>query len=192
MRSKTAVFGVVLLVVTGGLAGAFVLGVTPVDTIFSATSNGSVGGDSGGTSDTGGTATAGDSSGDTAGSGSDAADSTADSGSDTPNFTFAVQNIEECGTTCRDVTVAATNRMDDTATGVEIETVISADGDQLWTGTESFTEVDAGETKTRTKRVELGYLEAAKVQNNNGYITVTTTITWDGGEQTFSERRKVA
>ncbi|SDM01662.1 hypothetical protein SAMN04487949_0511 [Halogranum gelatinilyticum] len=191
MTSKTAVFGVVLLVVTGGLAGAFALGVNPIDIISSPTSNGSVGGDTGGTSDTGDTASDGSSTGDT-GSSSETDNSTADSGSDTPSFSFVVQNIEECGTTCRDVTVAATNQMDDTATNVEVETVISADGDQLWTGTESFTEVDAGESKTRTKRVKLGYLEAAKVQNNDGYITVTTTITWDGGEQTFSERRKVA
>lgn len=187
MSRKAAVLGVVLLVVTGGLVGVFALGINPVDTVTSSTSNGNVGGDTGGSATPGGSTGGGDGSG----SGT-SGDASTDSSSDTPDFTFAVQRIEECGTTCRDVTVAATNRMDESAANVEVETVITTGGDEIWTGTESFPEVAASETKTRTKRVELSYLEAAKVKNNDGYITVTTTITWDGGEQTFSERRKVA
>lgn len=191
MSSRAVALGVVLLVVTGGIVGVFALGINPVDTVTSVASDGSTGDDTG-TGGATGESTDGDAANGGGSSGGDATNSTQAGSGDTPDFTFVVKDISECGTTCRDVTVAATNTMDSPATDVTVKTRISADGDKLWTGTESFSEVAAGETKTRTKRVKLSYFEAAKVKNNDGYITVTTTITWDGGEQTFSERRKVA
>lgn len=189
MSSKAIALGVVLLVVTGGIAGVFALGINPVDTVMNATSDGSTAEDTG--SDAG-SGTGGGGGSDTGGSSGDTSDSTQAASSDTPDFAFTVKDISKCGSTCRDVTVGATNTMNSTATDVTVKSVITADGDKLWSGSESFSEVAAGETKTRTKRVKLGYLDAAKVKNNDGYITITTTITWDGGEQTFSERRKVA
>lgn len=108
------------------------------------------------------------------------------------DFEFRIVNTESCGDTCRDVTVRLTNRGTETATGVGVKSRIFVEADEIWTGTEDIGTVDAGESVTRTERVELGVFEARKVQRNGGYVTVKTTVTWDGGRQTFTQRIKAA
>lgn len=120
-----------------------------------------------------------------------------DGGNATPtpkayDFQFRILNTEPCGRTCRDVTVRLTNRGAETATGVTAESRILADGDQIWSGTENIGTVSPGESVTRTKRVKLGVFDAAKVQRNDGYVTIETTVTWDDGSRTFTERVKAA
>ncbi|MFC6726122.1 hypothetical protein ACFQE1_17485, partial [Halobium palmae] len=108
------------------------------------------------------------------------------------SFLFTVDRVENCGTTCRDVTVSVRNRGGTAAENVGVDVRLLAGGDELWSGSRSFESVAAGETKTRTERVKLGYFEGAKIKANDGYVTIETTIDWDGGRETFSERRKVA
>lgn len=106
-------------------------------------------------------------------------------------FDFQIQKVEKCGVTCRDVTVTATNTRDTTARNVEFVTKMYAGDNVVWTGNETFERVEPGETKTVTKRVNLGLLEAAQVRQNGGYVTAETNVTWDSGNETFTERRKV-
>ena len=108
------------------------------------------------------------------------------------DFQFQILNTKSCGQTCRDVTVRLTNRGAKTATGVTAKSRILVDGDQIWSGTENIGTVSPGESVTRTKRVKLGLFDAAKVQQNNGYVTIKTTVTWDDGSRTFTKRVKVA
>jgi hypothetical protein len=177
---------VLCLVVVGGVAGAVAVGFGPAETAVD-----SILGESTVTEDSaGGDAASGQSAGDgEAGS--------ADSGDDAANeqsseFDFTVRDIEECGRTCRDVTVGLTNTMNTTATDVEVTTRIYTGESEVWSASESFSEVAAGASKTQTKRVKIGYLDAAKIEQNDGEVRIETTVTWDGGEQSFSERRKVA
>ncbi len=107
------------------------------------------------------------------------------------DFQFRILNTTSCGNTCRDVTVRLTNEGRKTATGVTAQSRIYADGDQIWSGTEDIGTVEPGESVTRTKRVKLSYFDAAKVQQNGGYVTIETTVTWDEGSQTFTQRVKV-
>lgn len=108
-------------------------------------------------------------------------------------FDFQIQKVERCGLTCRDVTVTATNTQDTTARNVEFVTKMYAgDGDAVWTGNETFERVEPGETKTVTKRVNFGLLDAAEVRQNGGFVTAETNVTWDSGNESFTERRKVA
>ena len=107
------------------------------------------------------------------------------------DFAFQTVGMKSCGSTCRDVTVRLTNRGTETATGVTVKSRIIAGGDQIWSGTEKIGRVQPGESVTRTKRVNLGFLDAAAVQQNNGYVTIKTTVKWDSGTQTFTERTKV-
>ncbi|SFF87034.1 hypothetical protein SAMN04488063_0596 [Halopelagius inordinatus] len=106
-------------------------------------------------------------------------------------FDFEIRTIEHCGLTCRDVTVAATNTQRTTARNVEFVTQMSAGDDVVWTGNETFRKIEPGETKTATKRVSLGFFDAVKVRQNGGYLTAETTVTWDSGSESFTERRKV-
>jgi hypothetical protein len=107
-------------------------------------------------------------------------------------FQFTVGAIENCGTTCRDVTASVTNVRQEPVQDVTVTTVITTGGDQVWQGNADLGTLDPDETVETTRRVNIGYFDAAKIKNNGGYITVETTIQSSAGEYTFSERRKVA
>jgi hypothetical protein len=131
------------------------------------------------------------------GSGADGGDSTAGAGTDSSDgegeahFVISVQQVEECGQRCRDVTAAVENDGTATAENVTVEARVLATGDELWRGDATIGDLPAGETATRTKRVTIGIFDAAKIQANNGYVTIELTVRWDGGEDTVTERRQV-
>jgi hypothetical protein len=173
-----------VVVVAVGILGAAVLGVGPIPS--DPPPNGG--------------ATTGDSTGDdpvAGGTGSDGGDAggSSENATATPEpapFGFQIDSIEECGTTCRDVTATLTNQRGSSASDVTATTRIYVKEDKIWQGSEEIGRLDAGESATTTKRVEIGYFDAAKIQNNGGYVTVETTITTAEGSYTFSGRRKVA
>lgn len=114
----------------------------------------------------------------------------------TQPFAVVIEQVEECGETCRDVTVSLTNRQSDAASDVTVYTRVFAgnstdDGDVVWRGTEAVGSLGAGETHTTTKRVELSYSEALAVERADGWVTVQTTIETADRTVTFSERRNV-
>jgi hypothetical protein len=113
-----------------------------------------------------------------------------------PPFGFAIENIENCGQTCRDVTSTLRNQQDTTAEGITVYTRIFAgqgtDGDVVWQGNESVGTLGAGESYTTTRQVELSFSEALKIQNDDGWITVQTTVETADQTVTFSDERQVA
>jgi hypothetical protein len=113
-----------------------------------------------------------------------------------PPFVFSIDAIETCGQTCRDVTSTLTNQQDTTAENVTVYTRIfvgnGTDGDVAWKGSEPVGTLDAGESYTATRRVELSYGDALAIKRNGGWITVQTTVQTEDRTVTFSERRQVA
>lgn len=111
-------------------------------------------------------------------------------------FDFDIGSVEECGQTCRDVTATLVNQQERRATGVSVYTRIHAgrgtDGDVVWEGTYDVGALGAGASETETQRVELGYFDALKVQNQDGWITIVLAIDTDRRTVTFQERRDVA
>jgi hypothetical protein len=120
-----------------------------------------------------------------------AADSAANR-SDDRQFDFRIQRVSDCGFTCRDVTITATNTGDATAENVTVQTQLATGERAVWRGSESVAELGPGESTTVTKRVTVGYFDALAVLGNGGDVTANTTVTWDSGSETFTERRKVA
>lgn len=115
---------------------------------------------------------------------------------DLPAFSFEIVAIEECGQTCRDVTVTLYNNQNQTATNVSVDTRIfagnsTAQGDQIWEDTEDIGTMEPGSSVTRTQRVELSFSQAFAVQQNDGWITVVTTVRSDQTTITFENRRNV-
>lgn len=114
----------------------------------------------------------------------------------TPPFGFAIDTIEECGQTCRDVTSTLSNQQDTTAENVTVHTRILAgqgtDGDVVWRGSEDVGTLPAGESYTTTRQVELSFADALTVENNGGWITVQTTVETADGSVTFTDERRVA
>lgn len=119
------------------------------------------------------------------------------SSTDTEPFTFTVDETTECGTTCRDVTATLNNEQNETATGVTTYTRIYAGenntdtDDVVWEGTVDVATLEGGASHTTTERVELSLQDAQKVDQNNGWITIQTTVESDDTIVTFQESRQV-
>ena len=119
------------------------------------------------------------------------------SSDDMEPFRFTVDNTEECGTTCRDVTATLNNEQNETATGITTYVRIYAGenntdtGDIVWEGTSDIGTLEAGESHTTTERVELSLQDARKVDQNNGWITIQTTVESDDTIVTFQENEQV-
>lgn len=129
------------------------------------------------------------------GSGSDDDGSSATTTTSLPPFTFDIVSVEECGETCRDVTITLTNQQETTARNVTVYTRIFAgqgtDGDVVWTGSEPVGTLAPGESTTRTKRVDLSLSGAFAVQQADGWITIQTTVQSQDETMTFTEQRDV-
>ncbi|WP_049943481.1 hypothetical protein [Halolamina sp.] len=181
MNTKVLVGVIAVLVVSGGAAGAFALGVIP---------------DSGGTSDNsggGGDATATETYESTV-----VVDDTGTEGASTTDsqepFEFVIDKIEKCGDTCRNVTATITNNQDTVATGVTVRSEIYTGenyDNQIWRGASDAGELDAGESYTDKKQVNLGYSDAYAVQQNDGEILIKTFVVTDDATYVFKDERDV-
>lgn len=109
-----------------------------------------------------------------------------------PAVTMQVRSIESCGSRCRSVTVALSNEGSAPARDVGVTTRITTDGSLVWQGQSDVGRLDAGETVTRTRTVEVGYLDAARIEANDGVIRIETTVRTASGTRVFTERRDVA
>lgn len=168
---------VAVVVLLGGVLGAFVLYSDGTDTVVDG--DGADDGDA-----TTGTTEPGDTSGDEL-----TATSTMENTS--ASFAYTVDNIEECGQTCRDVTATITNEGNETATNVTVETNIYTEGDLIWEGEEDIGTLEAGADYTSTQRVELSFGDAMKVEDNDGWITIETIVRFDEGQEVITEERQV-
>lgn len=180
--NRTAIGGAifVLLILAISLAGAFYLGIGPAPggpsgepiTDFPTATPANGGSPDGGSSD-------GSSSGDAA------------------PFSFTVDNVEECGPTCRDVTATLHNDQDEPATGVTVYIRIFAGqnntdiDDRVWEGRVDVGSLDPGGVSTTTERVELSIQDARKVDQADGWITILTTVQSDETTVTFRESEQV-
>lgn len=107
-------------------------------------------------------------------------------------FDFDIVRTSNCGIACRDVTVRVTNIGDDPVRNVRVATRLKSGGKVVWQGRDAARKLNPGESKTVTKRVRLGPLDVYRVQQNDGVLIADSTITWNGGRERFTVRRKVA
>ncbi|MDS0297753.1 hypothetical protein NDI76_03240 [Halogeometricum sp. S1BR25-6] len=111
---------------------------------------------------------------------------------DDQQFDFDLVRTSNCGVACRDVTVRVTNIGDEPVRNVRVNSRLKAGNSVIWRGNDAARTLKPGESKTVTKRVRLGPLDAYRVQRNGGSVAAVTTVAWNGGSETFTERRKVA
>ncbi|WP_435117714.1 FxLYD domain-containing protein [Halolamina sp. C58] len=107
-------------------------------------------------------------------------------------FTFVIEEITECGRTCRDVNGTITNQQDQTAEDVTVRSEIYTDGDMIWSGSSEAGDLAPGETFNDQKRVDLSYSEAYKVQQNDGQIVIRTYVETADATYVFKQTRTVA
>ncbi|EJN58083.1 coiled-coil domain-containing protein [Halogranum rubrum] len=105
---------------------------------------------------------------------------------ETVRFVIRIDGVDECGTTCRDVTGTLRNVGTGDAHNVEVDMALSVDGSVLWTGTQSLGTVPAGETRTISQRIVLGFGEALQARSN-GTVDVLITVRSDEETQTIRD-----
>ena len=181
MNRSTVVVGlVVLLVLVAGAGTVLYTGVGPAP-----------GGDSDDTIEEFPTATPAD------GAGAEA-DSDTESSADTPPFSFTIDDVVECGMTCRDVTATLHNNQDRTATGVNVFIRVFAGEDNtdtddlVWEGVAEVGPLEANASHTSTERIELSFQEARTIDQRGGWITILTTVDTDTRTVTFQDSEQVA
>ena len=111
-------------------------------------------------------------------------------------FAFSIDQIEECGTTCRDVTVTLYNQQSERAENVTVYTRIyagnsTAEDDRVWQGKADVGGVNAESSVTDTRRVSLSYADGYAVEQNDGWITIVTVVQSDDETVRFEEQRDV-
>lgn len=117
---------------------------------------------------------------------------------ETPPFAFTINSIDDCGRTCRDVTATVDNTQNESASEVTVYTRIFAGENStetnnlVWEGSEDVGTLAAGDSHTSTKRVDLSLQDAAKIDGNDGWITIVTTVDSDEKTITVRESRQVA
>ncbi|WP_123538592.1 hypothetical protein [Halosimplex salinum] len=109
----------------------------------------------------------------------------------TESVALSVENVANCGSRCRLVTANLTNNGTERLENVTAETRIAADDARLWNRTYRFGNLSVNESANRTARIRLSVTESLQVARNDGWIRINTTVYWDGGNATFSERRRV-
>jgi len=120
------------------------------------------------------------------------------SSDETDAFTFAIDEIEECGQTCRDVTATLDNNQNESASNVTVYTRIFAGqentdtNDIVWEGSEAAGDMGAESAHTTTERVELSLQDARKIDQEDGWITIVTTVESDETTITFQDDEQVA
>ncbi|UPV76152.1 hypothetical protein M0R89_08875 [Halorussus limi] len=129
---------------------------------------------------------------DTAGESGDTNGETATTSMTSSEYAFTIENIEKCGSTCRDVTARLTNSGGETRENVRVTTAMLADGEVLWSGNESVGILEPGESHVSTERVDVGFAGGMQISANDGYVTIVTVVRSESGTTRFAERRKVA
>lgn len=116
---------------------------------------------------------------------------------DVTPFTFAIDEVVDCGLTCRDVTATVKNTQDEAASGVTVYSRVFAGknttemDDLVWEGKEDVGSLSAGGAHTSTTRVELSVQDAQKINTNDGWITIQTTVVSDQRTMTFKNSEQV-
>ncbi|GAB7094239.1 hypothetical protein JCM30237_13910 [Halolamina litorea] len=205
MKGKhIAIAALVVVVALGAIAGAMVTGFGPApggddggvlggestETATPYENTVVVGGtESGGGGGDGGADNGGDGGSDDGGSGDGSTTATATPQPDP--FAFVIQNISECGNTCRVVNASIVNQQSTAAEEVTVRSEIYTGGDKIWQGSSDVGVLESGERYTDTKRVELSYGEAYKVQQNDGEITIKTYVETAEATYVFTDTRNV-
>ena len=107
-------------------------------------------------------------------------------------FVFSIESVEDCGLNCRDVTLTLENNRSTNASNITVESTIYAgngtDGQAIWEETETVESLGPDESVTRTERVELSLFDLVAVNQEDGWITIETTVHSTDENMTIVER----
>jgi len=113
-----------------------------------------------------------------------------------PPFVPELENMEECGETCREATVALQNNMNADAENVVVYVRLHAgdstdSDDVVWAENRNIGTLAPGEVYRETETVDLTPQQANKVREKGGVVTAKATIESEQATATFVERDNV-
>lgn len=120
--------------------------------------------------------------------------------SDTPTatpervrFDAEIEQITECGFTCRTLTYTIQNHGAGTAAGVEVGIRVFTGGEQVYEDSQTVGDIDARSQRTGvSKDVDPGLGAGRKIKSNDGQVVVELTPRAEGGAAaTFSFDRQL-
>ena len=111
-------------------------------------------------------------------------------------FVPELENMEKCGETCREATVALQNKMNVDAENVVVYVRLYAGDstdseDVVWGENRELGTLGAGEVYRETETVDLSPQQANKVRETDGVVTAKATVESDQATATFVERDDV-
>jgi hypothetical protein len=111
-------------------------------------------------------------------------------------FVPELENMEKCGETCREATVALQNKMNVDAENVVVYVRLYAGDstdseDVVWGENRELGTLGAGEVYRTTESVDLTPQQANKVRETDGVVTAKATVESDQATATFVERDDV-
>jgi hypothetical protein len=111
-------------------------------------------------------------------------------------FVPELENMEKCGETCREATVALQNKMNVDAENVVVYVRLYAGDstdseDVVWGENRELGTLAAGEVYRETETVDLSPQQANKVRETDGVVTAKATVESDQATATFVERDSV-
>ena len=111
-------------------------------------------------------------------------------------FVPELENMEKCGETCREATVALQNKMDVDAENVVVYVRLYAGDstdpeDVVWGENRELGTLAPGEVYRETETVDLSPQQANKVRETDGVVTAKATVASDQATATFVEQDSV-
>jgi hypothetical protein len=105
---------------------------------------------------------------------------------ETVELEFEAGETRSCGKTCRVTPLAITNTGTADATNVVSNLTVTADGEELFTGTEEVGTIEASETVLVEQPIDIGVLGGVRFAFSDQF-TITDTITHDDGTREFED-----
>jgi len=111
-------------------------------------------------------------------------------------FVPELENVEECGETCREATVALQNDMNVVAEDIVVYVRLYAGDstnpdDVVWGENRELGTLGAGEVYRTTETIDLTPQQANKVRETDGLVTAKATVASDQATATFVEKDDV-
>jgi len=119
-------------------------------------------------------------------------EATEDAPSSNATFAFTIDNVSNCGQTCRLLNSTVRNELDRAAENVTLHIQIFTEDEGVWEGTTQVGDLESSESATSTTRIEVSPRNGLAIQQNDGNVTIVTDVRATNASQQFTHEDNVS